>query len=67
MINFNDKFFDKRNYVVGSNVFKKYFGKNYKFSNFNEEIKDLKKNIIKNKLNFNTNTIRMKFYKKLFQ
>ena len=67
MINFNDKFFDKRNYVVGSKVFKKYFGKNYKFSSFRKEIDFLKKNIIKYKLNFNTSTIRMKFYKKLFQ
>ena len=66
MINFNDKFFDKRNYIVGSKVFNKYFGKNYKFSSFNKEIEYLKKNIIKYKLNFNTNTIRMRFYKKLF-
>lgn len=67
MINFNDKFFDKRNYIVGSKVFNKYFGKNYKFSSFKKEIEFLKKNIIKYKLNFNTSTIRMKFYKKLFQ
>ena len=66
MISFNDKFFDKRNYIVGSKEFKKFFGKNYKFSSFNKEIEYLKKNIIKYKLNFNTNTIRMKFYKKLF-
>jgi len=66
MINFNDKFFDKRNYIVGSKVFKKYFGKNYKYSSFQNEIQYLKRNIIKYKLDFNTNTIRMKFYKKLF-
>ena len=67
MINFNDKFFDKRNYIVGSKVFKKYFGKNYKFSSFKTEIEYLKKNINKFKLNFSTSTVRMKFYKKLFQ
>ena len=66
MINFNNRFFDKRNYVVGSKVFNKYFGKNYKFSSFNKEIKYLKNNIVKYKLRFNTNTIRMKFYRKLF-
>ena len=66
MINFNDKFFDPRNYIVGSKIFYKYFGKNYRYSSFQKEIKYLKKNIIKHKLNFNTNTIRMRFYKKLF-
>ena len=63
---FNNKQFDKRNYIVGSKNFKKYFGKNYQFSNFKNDIKDLKNNIIKYKLDFNTNTIRLKFYKKLF-
>ena len=66
MINFNDKFFDKRNYIVGSKIFNKHFGKNYKYSSFKKEIIYLKKNIIKHKLNFNSNTIRMRFYKKLF-
>jgi len=66
MILFNEKFFDKRNYIVGSKKFKKYFGKNFKFSNFNKEIINLRNNIKKFKVNFNTNTIRMKFYKKLF-
>ena len=66
MISFNEKFFDKRNYIVGSKKFKKYFGNNFKFSNFKKEIVDLRNNIKKFKLNFNTNTIRMKFYKKLF-
>ena len=63
---FNNKEFDKRNYIVGSKNFKKYFGNNYQFSNFKNDIKDLKNNIIKYKLDFNTNTIRLKFYKKLF-
>lgn len=67
MISFNNKFFDKRNYIVGSKVFYKYFGKNYRFSSFKKEIEYLKKNIIKYKLDFSTSTIRMKFYKKLFR
>ena len=65
-ISFNNEQFDKRNYIVGSKNFKKYFGKNYKFSNFKNDIKNLKNNIIKYKLDFNTSTIRLKFYKKLF-
>ena len=66
MISFNDKFFDKRNYIVGSKKFKKYFGKNFKHASFQKEINSLKSNLIKYKSKFNTNTIRMKFYKKLF-
>ena len=63
---FNDKFFDKRNYIVGSKNFKKIFGSNFKFSSFEKEILNLKKNILKHKIRVNTKTIRMKFYKKLF-
>jgi nucleoside-diphosphate-sugar epimerase len=63
---FNDKFFDKRNYIVGSKNFKKIFGSNFKFSSFEKEILNLKKNILKYKVSVNTKTIRMKFYKKLF-
>ena len=63
---FNDKFFDKRNYIVGSKNFKKIFGSNFKFSSFEKEILNLKKNILKHKISVNTKTIRMKFYKKLF-
>ena len=66
MISFNDKFFDKRNYVVGSKNFIKYFGKSYKYSSFKKEIEYLKINIKKFKLEINTSTVRMKFYKKLF-
>jgi len=65
-ISFNNKQFDKRNYIVGSKNFKKYFGKSFKFSNFKNEIKILKKNIIKFRLDFNFNTVRLKFYKRLF-
>ena len=54
---------DKRNYIVGSKNFKKYFGNNFKFSKFNEEIIYLKKNLKKHKIDFNKNTVRMKFYK----
>ena len=63
---FNDKFFDKRNYIVGSKNFKKIFGSNFKFSSFEKEILNLKKNILKHKIRVSTKTIRMKFYKKLF-
>ena len=63
---FNDKFFDRRNYIVGSKNFKKIFGSNFKFSSFEKEILNLKKNILKYKISVNTETIRMKFYKKLF-
>ena len=63
---FNDKFFDKRNYIVGSKNFKKIFGSNFKFSSFEKEILNLKKNILKYKISVNAKTIRMKFYKKLF-
>ena len=61
-----DKFFDKRNYIVGSKNFKKIFGNNFKFSSFNKEILNLKKNMLKHKISVNIKTIRMKFYKKLF-
>ena len=54
---------DKRNYIVGSRNFKKYFGKNFKFSNFKKEVLNLKKKLKKNKIDFNKNTVRMKFYK----
>ena len=63
---FNDKFFDKRNYIVGSKNFKKIFGNNFKFSSFNKEILNLKKNMLKHKTSVNIKTIRMRFYKKLF-
>ena len=66
-VQFNKSFADKRNYNVGSRNFKKYFGYNFKFSKFDFEIKNLKKNLIKNKIDFNANTVRMKFYKRLFK
>ena len=66
-VQFNKSFADKRNYNVGSRNFKKYFGYNFKFSKFDFEIKNLKKNLIKNKIDFNENTVRMKFYKRLFK
>ena len=63
IIHFKKNSNDKRNYIVGSKNFKKYFGKNFKFSNFKEEVLDLKKKLKKNKIDFNKNTVRMKFYK----
>ncbi len=67
IINFKDNSKDKRNYIVGSKNFKKYFGKNFRFSNFKKEIIDLKKNLKKNKIDFNKNTVRMKFYKNILK
>ena len=60
---FKKSFSDKRNYNVGSKNFRKFFGRKFKFSNFEFEIKNLSKNLKKYKINFNKNTIRMKFYK----
>lgn len=57
---------DIRNYFVESINFKKYFGKQFQFSNFSQEIINLKNMIIKNKIKVNDQTIRMRFYKKLF-
>ena len=57
---------DIRNYFVESINFKKYFGKQFQFSNFSQEITNLKNMIIKNKIKVNDQTIRMRFYKKLF-
>ena len=60
---FKKSFSDKRNYNVGSKNFRKFFGRKFKFSKFEFEIKNLSKNLKKYKINFNKNTIRMKFYK----
>ena len=67
IIRFKKNSNDKRNYIVGSKNFKKYFGKNFKFSNFKEEVLDLKKKLKKNKIDFNKNTVRMKFYKDILK
>ena len=61
--NYNNK--DKRNYNVGSKIFKKNF-KNFKFSNLKEEIKLIISGIKKRKLSPNIQTIRYDFYKNLF-
>ena len=63
IINFKNESVDKRNYLVGSKIFKKYFGKNFKYSKFEAEVIKLKKNLKKFNINFNKNTVRMKFYK----
>mgnify|MGYP001190639905 CR=1 FL=1 len=64
LIEYKKNFEDKRNYIVGSKNFKKYFGKSFKFSKFEKVIINLKNNLKKFKINANANTIRMKFYKK---
>jgi len=58
---------NKRNYIVGSNVFKNKFGKNFKFSKFNTEIKNLYLKMKFNKTKLNDQTIRMKYYKKILK
>ena len=67
IITFKNNSTDKRNYIVGSKNFIKYFGKNFKFSNFSKEILHLRKGLKKNKIDFNKNTIRMKFYKDILK
>ena len=62
---YNIKNYDKRNYRVGSKNFKKYF-KNFKFSNFSNEVIDLKKKMKFFKVKQNLKTVRMLYYKKLF-
>ena len=62
---YNKKNYDKRNYRVGSKNFKKYF-KNFKFSNFSNEVIDLKKKMKFFKVKQNLRTVRMLYYKKLF-
>ena len=64
LINFKNNLVDKRNYKVGSKIFRKYFGRNFKFASFSTEIKTLEKNMKKFKIKKNDQTIRMKFYKK---
>jgi len=64
---FSENTKDKRNYFVISKNFKKYFGKNFKFSSFPKEIKNLEKLIKKNKIKLSSQTVRVRFYKKLFQ
>lgn len=56
---------DKRNYFVGSKIFKRYF-KNFIFSSFKKDIVELRDSIKKNKEKISSKTIRIKFYKKLF-
>jgi nucleoside-diphosphate-sugar epimerase len=63
---FNKNIKDKRNYFVVSKKFKYFFPKKFKFSNFSKEIKDLSKLIKKNNIELNYQTIRLRFYKKLF-
>jgi nucleoside-diphosphate-sugar epimerase len=59
---FNKKNKDKRNYIIGSKIFKKKFGNKFKFSNFDEEIKNLYNKMIFHKIKLNKSTIRMKYY-----
>lgn len=63
---FNKKNKDKRNYIVGSKIFKKIFGKNFKYSNFDFEVKNLYNKMIAHKIKLDKSTIRMKYYSKKF-
>ena len=67
IIQFKKNSNDKRNYIVGSRNFKKYFGSNFRYSKFDSEIKQLKKNLKKYKIDFNKNTVRMNFYKDILK
>jgi nucleoside-diphosphate-sugar epimerase len=67
IIKFKKNSNDKRNYIVGSKNFKKYFGANFKYSKFDLEIKQLKTNLKKYKINYNKNTVRMNFYKDILK
>lgn len=63
---FKENFADNRDYKIKSKYFKNLFGSRFSFSNFAKEIKKLKFFIKKNKIKKNSNTIRLKFYKKKF-
>ena len=65
IIFFNKKNVDHRNYKVSNKRFTKIF-KNFKFANFNLEIKKLRTFLKKTNRVENTKNIRMKFYKKKF-
>ena len=64
---FNKKNKDKRNYIVGSKIFAKIFGRKFKFSNFDNEIKNLYYKMISNKIKLNKSTIRMKYYRQILK
>ena len=63
---FNKKNKDKRNYIVGSKIFKKKIGSKFKFSNFDNEIKNLYNKMIYHNIKLNKSTIRMKYYANKF-
>lgn len=63
---FNKKNKDKRNYIVGSKIFKKKIGSKFKFSNFDYEIKNLYNKMIYHNIKLNKSTIRMKYYANKF-
>ena len=65
IISYNKSNHDKRNYKVGSKIFKKYF-KKFKFSNFSKEVIDMKQKMKFFKIKQNANTVRMLYYKKIF-
>ncbi len=63
LINFNNTLKDHRSYIVESNNFNKYFN-NFKYCTLKSQVLALKKNIIKERVKVDENTIRLKFYKK---
>jgi nucleoside-diphosphate-sugar epimerase len=64
---FDNKSRDKRNYYVISKNFKKYFSRDFKFTNFSKEVISLLKLMKEFKIKLNNQTVRIKFYKKLFE
>ena len=65
LILYNKSNYDKRNYKVGSKIFKKYF-KNFKFSDFSKEVINMRRKMKFFKIKQNAKTVRMLYYKKLF-
>lgn len=57
---------DHRNYDVGSKNLRKFF-KNFKFTPLLHDLKKLTKKIKSQKLKLNTNSVRVKFYKKILK
>lgn len=57
---------DHRNYNVGSKNFKKFF-KQFKFTSLDYDLKKMINHIKNKKLKPNVNTIRVKFYEKIFK
>jgi len=63
LINFKATTKDHRSYIVESSNFNKYFNR-FKYCTLKSQVLSLRKNIIKERVKMDENTIRLKFYKK---